>query len=354
MDQIKSAGQTIKHFFSKIADAIGNFFGRIVRAIPFVNKLLPKKSESTNTADHIKPLNERKSEIVTDSRNTSDSPTNISSKHTKPSADKRKKALKQASQHIPPNKPARTQRTRVRSNETTASEKRKPLESWAQLPDQTAVIKDDPAITKQNYSIKHSDPAQFTSTWVPLYEQSSDGKSQSTAYSVDGDSQLNTFYKNQLPAISPSEIPAVSVDNKPEIAIAIDHQVTVDHDTVTDVVNEVSTDASSATDVSQEIDTVHKANAIKPKDWRDFLETDTETIESFNRQMRNAAERRTNKQYDALYDYWRSGNVKFAPETDKYKLVVSQEAAEKYHDIYFNGTSVDGYRLGEQTQVIGR
>lgn len=39
--------------------------------------------------------------------------------------------------------------------------------------------------------------------------------------------------------------------------------------------------------------------------------------------------------------------IKYGHDHKKMKMMVSEEVAQKYHEIYCNGTAVDGYSLGQ-------
>ncbi|MDP0561690.1 MAG: hypothetical protein QS721_04895 [Candidatus Endonucleobacter sp. (ex Gigantidas childressi)] len=160
------------------------------------------------------------------------------------------------------------------------------------------------------------------------------------------------YYVNHLPDVKP----VISNDKSAGEKLAYHLNVNVNVNITTNVdqqtFSEIETNFSSvARNISEEIDVVKSKFQEKPKDWTSFIESDKIIIDGFKSQIDGAKIRRDNGGFDALFDYWRSGTLNCAPDVKKYNVIVSKEAAEKYHDTFFPGTSVDSYRLGQLNYI---
>ncbi|MCK5893691.1 MAG: DEAD/DEAH box helicase family protein [Endozoicomonadaceae bacterium] len=141
-----------------------------------------------------------------------------------------------------------------------------------------------------------------------------------------------------------SELAAYAVNVDLEISAAVDAVIDIENDVQVDI-------ASAAKNISAEINVATDRYKDKPKTWKDFLEKDPKTIQKYHKQMKGAHDRYQSHKFDALYDNYVQNKMKYGPDNKKIKMMVSEEAAKKYHEIYCNGTAVDGYSLGQECVI---
>ncbi|MDP0562598.1 MAG: hypothetical protein QS721_09880 [Candidatus Endonucleobacter sp. (ex Gigantidas childressi)] len=106
--------------------------------------------------------------------------------------------------------------------------------------------------------------------------------------------------------------------------------------------------AAAASNVQAEANMVPDHLRVKSKTWHDFIEMGQDEIANFDEQVNNAEIRRENKLYDGFYSSWLEGAIRAGPSKDEYDLLVSGIAAKKYHEVFFPGTPLSGYKKDQE------
>ncbi|MCK5893690.1 MAG: DEAD/DEAH box helicase family protein [Endozoicomonadaceae bacterium] len=202
--------------------------------------------------------------------------------------------------------------------------------------------------------IQQVSPEIIFTKWLPIADQleAVSGSEGTQSIVLDKDKYcINPlpdieFGQNKLAKVSgcESELAAYAINIDLEISAAVDASVDIEKDVQVDI-------ASTAKNISAEIDVAAVRYKEKPNTWKDFLEKNPAIIKKYHEQIKDAKDRHQNKKFDALYDNYFQNKMKYGPDNKKIKMMVSEEAAKKYHEIYCSGTAVDGYSLGQECVI---
>ncbi|MCK5893749.1 MAG: hypothetical protein KAG53_04920 [Endozoicomonadaceae bacterium] len=214
--------------------------------------------------------------------------------------------------------------------------------------------KQPPPTPNPSHTTIQSPELKFTQ-WIPVAKELESNPASNPNQVVVLDK--NKYCINSPPKITSEQNEHTTIlGHQPEslqygvnIDLSIDTAVDVETgiDTSCDIQTEI---ASASKDVFSAIGIAANRFKEKLKTWQDFVEKDSDEIKKYREQMENAENRFNKKEFDALSELHLIGTMQYGPPKN-FKVFVSEDAAEKYHELYCNATPVKGYQLGQKRTI---